>query len=134
MNKFLFLLICICLSVGCFAGAASTNRVNFGKMVDSRDGQEYKTVKIGNQIWMAENLNYETAHSYCYDNRMSNCIKYGRLYEWENALTACPVGFHLPTLQEWKALFETVGGIESAGIALKFTGVWDYDLKKYSEM
>lgn len=132
MNKFLFLLICICLSVGCFAGAASTNRVNFGKMVDLRDGQEYKTVKIGNQIWMAENLNYETAHSYCYDNRMSNCIKYGRLYEWENALTACPVGFHLPTLQEWKALFETVGGIESAGIALKFTGVWDYDLKNYS--
>ena len=92
--------------------------------MDSRDGQTYKTVTIGTQTWMAENLNYETANSYCYDDSASNCTKYGRLYEWEVATTACPEGWHLPTKAEFETLFTAVGGESIAGQKLKSTTGW----------
>ena len=76
---------------------------------DPRDGRVYKTTTIGAQTWMAENLNYEIADSYCYNNDTSNCKKYGRLYTKDAALKACPAGWHLPSMDEFKALIETVG-------------------------
>jgi len=82
-------------------------------LVDPRDGKEYKTVKIGEQIWMAENLAYNAEGSKCYSE------KYGRLYNWESALKACPEGWHLPSREEWKKLVEFAGGEKVAGKKLK---------------
>ena len=71
-------------------------------------GQTYKTIVIGTQTWMAENLNYETADSYCYENNNANCNKYGRLYTWNAAMVACPNGWHLPNDDDWEELVEYV--------------------------
>lgn len=96
-----------------------------GTMKDLRDGQTYKTVKIGKQVWMAENMNYDIKHSYCYDNKPENCEKYGRLYTWGAANYVCPEGWHLPTKEEFEILMSNVGGIETAGKMLKSKQGWE---------
>ncbi|OPZ97009.1 MAG: hypothetical protein BWY70_01602 [Bacteroidetes bacterium ADurb.Bin408] len=80
------------------------------QITDSRDNQTYPVVKIGDQCWMAKNLNYEVANnSWCYNTTASNCTNYGRLYNWTGASSACPSGWHLPTDAEWKTLEITLG-------------------------
>jgi len=93
--------------------------------VDSRDGKTYKIVEIGNQIWMAENLNYDMGGSWCYENSSVNCDKYGRLYNWDAARVACPQGWHLPSDSEWSSLTNYLGGEEVAGGKLKSTSGWE---------
>jgi hypothetical protein len=93
--------------------------IQLGSFADSRDGKKYATIKIGSQIWMAENLNYNANGSKCYGNDESNCQKYGRLYNWNTAMKVCPSGWHLPNGDEWQKLVDIAGGDETAGVILK---------------
>jgi len=87
-----------------------------GEFIDQRDDNTYKWIRIGTQIWMAENLNYYTENgSWCYKNREEDCDKFGRLYNWETANKACPEGWHLSTFEEWESLTGTLPGTETGG-------------------
>jgi len=91
-------------------------------VTDSRDGQVYPTVKIGDQCWLQKNMNYQTGNSWCWDNNTSNCDTYGRLYDWETALGVCPSGWHLPSDNEWTVLTDFLGGYKIAGGKMKEAG------------
>jgi len=117
-----------------------------GTFTDTRDGKIYKTTKIGEQVWMAENLNYEAEGSRCYNDSTVYCDKYGRLYDWITAMDIdekyiyeewggndvkhkgiCPTGWHLPNKKEWDVLDIAVGGKETADKYLKAISGWSSD-------
>ena len=143
MKWYSFLVVFLATALA-FAGS-----VKKGSFTDPRDGKTYKTVKIGKQVWMAENLNYaylqptstEDSSSFCYHNELDSCDKYGRLYLWSAVIDSagvfsdggngcdygetcvelgtvqgvCPIGWHLPSRDEWNTL-------EKAVIDKKFAG------------
>lgn len=109
-------------------------------------GKSYRTVTIGNQVWLGENLDYqfdgctigpsgnpEVPSAWYYNNRQSTYGSYGLLYNWlsvkyleENKSTLIP-GWHVPTLSEFETLLETVGGGLVAGKVLKSKTLWKDD-------
>lgn len=94
-----------------------------GTYTDPRDGRTYKTITFikehhGADItrtWFAENAKYKVDGSYCYNDEEAYCDKYGRLYNYEQANNACPEGWHVPTIHEWKYLFGFFGGWHHSG-------------------
>jgi len=108
---------------------------------DVRDGRNYRTVMIGTQCWLADNLNYGTQapstqvqtdncnpEKYCYNNDAANCASTGALYQWDELMqydqTAgsqgiCPPGWHVPEATEWAALINSLGGNGLAGTPLQ---------------
>ena len=80
-----------------------------GSFIDNRDNQEYVNVTIGDQTWMAENLNYNHPESSAYAGNSGNADVYGRLYPYTIANAVCPDGWHLPSDQDWKTLELAIG-------------------------
>ena len=107
----------------------------YGSLTDIRDGKTYRTIAIGSQVWMADNLNYASEYSLCYKDSSSYCKKYGRLYSKNEAISICPQDWHLPSQEEWMELFEYAGGMNSAGKKLKSWERWNgYDVYGFNAL
>lgn len=116
-----------------FAAITTMSLCLLGCEPKDADGNTYPTVKIGDQVWMAKNLNVNTEEgSWCYEHNPANCEKYGRLYTWRAALKACPSGWHLPSKEEFERLLDIAGGAyaEMRSINLRVRS-WEKGSDKY---
>ncbi len=88
--------------------------------IDSRDNQQYYTIRVGDQEWIAQNMNYAVGNSLC-----DTCQLYGRLYTYDEALSACPDGFSIPTKSDIDLLSSRIGDASSL-ISQKLGGSDEY--------
>jgi len=137
------LVLAMALTFSCSSDDDGGGDDNGGKLGDKgNDIGNYRTVVIGTQTWMAENLNYAVEGSKCYDNNPANCDKYGRLYDWATAMALppscnenscssqiqqphqgiCPSGWHIPSKDDLDVLMEAV---DTSGTKLKATSGWN---------
>ena len=96
--------------------------IKYDSVQDSRDGKWYRTIEKGGLTWMAQNLNYESEGSYCYDDKEDYCDKFGRLYKRNVALNACPSGWRLARKADWDSVWGPYASI--AGNSLKSMVGW----------
>ena len=146
MKRLVLSLACLAWFVGCDDQSASFDwndkgsvsvKLTDGKFTDKRDGQKYSVVKVGNQLWMAENLRYADSsktknlkgNMWCHEDD-GNCEKYGPLYSWTAAMNLeskynssratytydytygvqgiCPENWKLPTADDWQFLAQNL--------------------------
>lgn len=128
----------------------NASKFKYGTITDARDGETYRTIQIGNQVWMAENLRFKAENSYAPDNDEANVKKFGRLYTWTSALDIppefceqapakdlemyqkmrdknyqgiAPEGFHIPSNKEWEELLSNLAP-KSNGDELRSECIW----------
>ena len=113
--------------------SSANEEVATDTFTDPRDEKTYKTVKIGNRVWFAENLNYDDGKSLCPMEDPENCEKYGRLYKFESddfdskRSNVCPAGWRIPDSLDFAELIAYVSkhnGGEPVGVSLKATTGW----------
>ena len=115
-KSFIISVAICCIAINSIAQVAGTFK-------DPRDGKTYKTVKIGTQTWMGENLAFKAEEGcWAYKNLPANVPIYGYLYDWKTAKNVCPIGWHLPAIEEWETLKTQLGEPSVAAGKLKETG------------
>ncbi|MBR4705430.1 MAG: hypothetical protein IKP02_07535 [Paludibacteraceae bacterium] len=145
-------LLWVTLALVAFAACSDDNSIGphnytVGSFTDERDGETYRTVEIGNQEWMTENLRYNAKGSVCFDYGNANCKIYGRLYRWSIAMDSsetvpcgdgvtcdladsltqphvqgvCPNGWRLPTYSDWLTLLKK-DGLKAPDLDVKYYG------------
>jgi uncharacterized protein (TIGR02145 family) len=159
MNRTLFLLTLLALSASMATLSSCDSEGSTSSISSSEDpattlaasvtwgGQTYKTIRIGTQTWMAENLNYEVDSSWVHGGDVDSGIDYGRLYTWAAMMKLpdscntrpcasqvqskhqgiCPAGWHVPSEADWMVLATYAGGASTAGAKLKSTSGWSED-------
>lgn len=116
-------------------GTNSYGMPNRGTFTDERDGQVYKYTTIGDQVWMAENLRYDSEFSECMDHFGDSCKTFGFYYSLYRKIQSyqyvandsifkfvCPSGWHIPSLEEWKIMIKKMG--DKAALRLKGGEYW----------
>jgi len=130
----------------------------YGRLIDYRDSTVYRTIEIGDRVWMADNLNYgntitsdqkprknNDVEKYCYADAEANCFRFGALYTWREMMQytksdnrrkgttqgVCPPGWHIPTDKEWDQMVDELGGPEIAGKKMKAINLWRPEFADY---